>query len=318
MKPQPSTVDALSQQWLDVGDGHVLHLAQYGNPAGIPVLFLHGGPGSGCHVSDLQLFDLQKFRVLLLDQRGAGQSHPAGGLRHNDVLALLTDIERLRHWLGLERWCVAGGSFGATLGLIYGGLCPQRILAQCYWGVFVPSAAGRSWLYGSSGAAKRFPVDYQRWCDTVPGDTENAVLAAYASALQWPTRQLTAAWGRWERILAFPWHPEPGERLASGPGSARIENHYACNHYFNAYTLMRATLNHWPQQTQLLQGEWDWVCPPWLLQQLLADKRQPASLQLVPGGHHSLADGRMCQAVIAAIAQMAENVPSPTKTGNRL
>ncbi|MCD8475383.1 MAG: alpha/beta fold hydrolase [Shewanella fodinae] len=147
-----SRVEPLSRQWLDVGDGHLLHLLQYGNPDGIPLLFLHGGPGSGCHTSDLALFDLQRFRMLLLDQRGAGLSQPSARLAYNDVLHLLTDIERLRHWLGLERWCLAGGSFGATLGLIYSGLCPQRVLAQCYWGVFVPSTAGRSWLYGSQGA----------------------------------------------------------------------------------------------------------------------------------------------------------------------
>ncbi|MCL1075731.1 alpha/beta fold hydrolase [Shewanella dokdonensis] len=308
-----SRVEPLSRQWLDVGDGHLLHLLQYGKPDGIPVLFLHGGPGSGCHASDLALFDLQRYRVLLLDQRGAGQSQPSGKLVHNDVLCLLTDIERLRHWLGIERWCLAGGSFGATLGLIYGGLCPQRVLAQCYWGVFVPSAAGRSWLYGSHGAAKRFPVDYRGWRNPVTGTNETELLQAYAQALQAQERRAVAAWCRWERTLAHPWTLLPADYSVADRSCALIENHFACHHYFAAYTLMRATLNRWPPSTQLLQGEQDWVCPPFLLQQLLAKQQQPVALQLIRGGHHSLLDARMQQAVIAAIAQMADNIePSIT------
>jgi proline iminopeptidase len=309
-----SRVEPLSRQWLDVGDGHLLHLLQYGNPDGIPLLFLHGGPGSGCHTSDLALFDLQRFRVLLLDQRGAGLSQPSARLAYNDVLHLLTDIERLRHWLGLERWCLAGGSFGATLGLIYSGLCPQRVLAQCYWGVFVPSTAGRSWLYGSQGAAKRFPVDYRGWRDSVSGASEAELLQAYAQTLQTEERAVTA-WCRWERILAHPWTLLPADYSITDRSCALIENHFACNHYFEAYTLMRATLNRWPQSTQLLQGEEDWVCPTFLLQQLLAEQQSPVTLQLIRGGHHSLLDTRMQQAVIAAIAQMADNIEPLMTTG---
>ncbi|MDF0533338.1 alpha/beta fold hydrolase [Shewanella yunxiaonensis] len=310
-----SRIEPLSRQWLDVGDGHLLHLVEYGKPQGIPLLFLHGGPGAGCHISDLELFDLQRFRVLLLDQRGAGKSQPSGRLVHNDVLSLLTDIERLRQWLGLERWCLAGGSFGATLGLIYSGLCPQRVLGQCYWGIFVPSAAGRSWLYGSQGAAKRFPVDYRGWRDAVSANDEDTLLQAFAQALQRSELKTVAAWCHWERTLAHPWTLLPTEYSLADRSCALIENHFARHHYFDAYVLLKATMDSWPTHTWLLQGEQDWVCPPFLLKQMLAEQTQPTALQLVAGGHHSLMEPRMQQAVIAAVREMADNVAQLANTG---
>ncbi len=124
----------LRRDWIDVGDGHVLHLAQYGNPNGIPLLYLHGGPGGGCAGEELKLFDRDSFRILMLDQRGAGRSRPKGELRHNDLQCLLRDIEAVRLKLNIESWCVVGGSYGATLGFIYSGLFPDSVISQVFWG----------------------------------------------------------------------------------------------------------------------------------------------------------------------------------------
>ncbi len=120
----PDRHNPFARDWLEVGGGHRLYLAQFGNPEGIPLLYLHGGPGAGCNLEELALFDLRRFRLLFLDQRGAGLSRSEKGLAQNHFQGLLDDLESVRKALRLPRWCLAGGSFGATLGLVYGRFIP--------------------------------------------------------------------------------------------------------------------------------------------------------------------------------------------------
>lgn len=300
--------EPFAETWLDTDEGHLLHLTQHGNPDGVPVLFLHGGPGAGCTSQELALFDLQQWRVILLDQRGAGESLPLCQLARNDLLSLLTDIERIRQWLKLDKWCLVGGSFGATLGLIYAGLCPQRVLAQLYWGVFIPSAAGREWLYGNSGAAKRFPIDYHSLINAtqVKQAGVEELLTAYQRQLNGGRRmrQCIDAWNRWEQVLANPWGIVPPTHSRRDEATARIENHFACEHYFGAYTLLCEGRYHWPAATEIIQGMQDWVCPEHLLRQFLAKGCAAHQLTLVAGGFHGLDELSMQQAVQAGCQRM--------------
>lgn len=306
--------EPFAETWLDTGDGHLLHLSQHGNPQGVPILFLHGGPGAGCTVQELQLFDLNHCHIILLDQRGAGESLPAGELKHNDLLSLLTDLERIRHWLQLEQWCLVGGSFGATLGLIYSGLCPRRVMAQLYWGLFIPSDTGRDWLYGSSGAAKRFPIDYHSFVNAAQprGSGLPMLFEAYQIQLHGGSRarHCVEAWNRWERVLAQPWGvltPVPYRR---DEATAKIEHHYAINRYFDAYTLLYEGRQQWPTQTEIIQGTQDWVCPEHLLREFLAQGTAPHQLTWVSGGFHGLAEDKMLQAVQQGCRRMFANVTS--------
>lgn len=309
----------LRRDWLDVGQGHQLHLAQYGNPNGIPVLYLHGGPGAGCHEEELRIFNLSNYRVFLLDQRGAGLSQARNYLRNNDLQGLVADIERVRHWLECDALCLAGGSFGATLGLIYSALNPKNVLAQVYWGVFSPSDHGRDWLYGSQGAARHFADAYRQFVGVTAADGTcvDALLSDYHLGLHRGAGQQLAsyvqAWLQWEQALALPkgYHALPAHVTAEDGAErlARIELHYAQQHYFEAQILLKSYLARVTAPTRVLQGEHDWVCPPQFLAQYQSLFSNPVfTYQVVNQGYHSLADISMFSAVSRAVSDMAASV----------
>ena len=141
-------------------DAHTIAWTEAGNPHGAPVVVLHGGPGSGCRPAVLRLFDLARMRVVLVDQRGAGASTPRGGLRHNDTMRLIGDLDALRAQLGIERWGVVGGSWGASLALAYAGQHPSRVTGVVLRGVFLTSSREVRALF--VGARARAPREWLR------------------------------------------------------------------------------------------------------------------------------------------------------------
>ena len=154
--------------WLDVGDGHQVYWEACGDPAGAPALFLHGGPGAGCTESDRRWFDPAHYRIVLMDQRGAGRSRPHRELQANSLQHLIGDIEALRLHLDIERWLIFGGSWGATLALAYAQGQPQRVSALVLRGVFLATAAEREWLYAPAGIARLRPAQWQRLIAKLP------------------------------------------------------------------------------------------------------------------------------------------------------
>ena len=130
---------------LSVGDGHELYFEQCGNPEGVPILFVHGGPGAGCSEADRRFFDPERSRVVLVDQRGAGRSRPAGSLEANTVGHLVEDFERVRRELGIERWHLFGGSWGSTLSLCYAQEHPERVLSLTLRGIWLMRRADMAW-----------------------------------------------------------------------------------------------------------------------------------------------------------------------------
>jgi proline iminopeptidase len=301
----------LRRDWLPVAPGHQLHLAQYGDPEGIPLLYLHGGPGAGCSEEELRLFDTSAFHVLLLDQRGAGLSVPFGRLEGNDLQGLIDDLEYVREWLNLPWLCLAGGSFGATLGLIYSGLYPERVRAQVYWGLFNPDGLGRDWLYGNSGAAAAFPSEYAAFSQgLIPRPDTDSLLDDFYQRFAAPgpeLRQLNVSrWLCWEQALAFPGGQRGPIDTEVADSLARIELHFARHNYFDAANLLQQALPQIRATSWIVQGELDWVCPEQLLSPILDGLTKAAVQYLrVSGGYHSLADFRMFTAVHKAIAEMA-------------
>ena len=154
---------------LDVDKPHRLYIEECGNPRGIPVLFIHGGPGVGCEPYHRQFFNPDLYRIVLFDQRGCGQSLPHAELAGNTTEALLADIETVRERLGVERWLVFGGSWGSTLGLLYAESLPERILGLVLRGIFLCRDQDIAWFY-QQGASRLFP-DY--WQDFVAPVAEN-------------------------------------------------------------------------------------------------------------------------------------------------
>ncbi|MGS0677364.1 alpha/beta fold hydrolase [Shewanella sp. 125m-1] len=303
---------ALSQTLLDVGDGHQLYVAQYGNPNGLAVLYLHGGPGAGCSTEDLTLFDLSIYHVILLDQRGAGRSRPRGELQHNNFHKLLADIEQVRCWLNIQQWRLAGGSFGATLALLYSACYPSRVISQVLWGLFIPNPAGIEWLYGDSGAARLFKDDYRAFTKGVDKRPElSELFTHFRSRLEddcVDIRQDAAqGWLSWEMALAYPACMASEINAPFSQSLASIELYYVANDYFGAFEKLIVNLPLIQCQTYVLQGEMDWVCPFKVLQNFFKGRTsQLISVTEIKGGYHALADVKMAKAVIHAIKEMAE------------
>ncbi|GIU30107.1 alpha/beta fold hydrolase [Shewanella schlegeliana] len=303
---------AVRRTWIDVGDGHQLHVALYGNPEGIPLLYLHGGPGAGCSVEELKLFDLSIYQVILLDQRGAGRSRPRGELKHNNLSSLLADIERVRCWLNVPQWMLAGGSFGATLALLYSACYPNRVISQVLWGLFVPNSTGIEWLYGNSGAARLFKEEYTTFTKGSKSPQPlKALFADYRSRLEDECQEVrhSAAerWLSWEMALAYPGCMLGEVNVPFSQSLASIELYYVANEYFGAFEKLIVQLPLIQCQTRVLQGEMDWVCPFKVLQNFFkARASQLIEVTEIKGGYHALADVKMARAVIDAIQEMAK------------
>jgi len=282
----------IRRDWLMMGSGQQLHLAQYGNPQGIPLLYLHGGPGAGTSVSELSLFNPEHYWILLLDQRGAGQSRPSGELEHNHLNGLICDIEAIRIRLGIERWCLAGGSFGATLAIIYSGLFPHRVIAQVLWALFIPSTEGIEWLYAPSGAAQLYPQAYREF--VAPSNGLANLFTQYQlgfNAQDEATRRAPIALPR--RLSA--------QQLAL----AQIELHYAQNGYFNMFSVLQRVTSQVTARTLLLQGTQDAVCPARLLATFLTKvSNHRIEIHSIVDGGHSLNSEILSLAVTLEIQAM--------------
>ena len=193
----------LERGLLDVGDGHRVHWEQSGNPAGLPVVCLHGGPGSGCSPGWRRWFDPDRFRVVLLDQRGCGRSTPsaADDLRANTTHHLVADLERLRAHLGIERWMLFGGSWGSTLGLAYATAHPERVSAAVLFSVVTTSRREVEWVTRDMG--RLFPAAWEEFRAGVPAaERDGSLVDAYARLLDSPSPEVRERaardWCRWE------------------------------------------------------------------------------------------------------------------------
>ncbi len=204
-------IEPWDQGWLDVSDRHRVWYEQSGNPQGRPVIFLHGGPGGGCSPKARGFFDPARYRIILMDQRGAGRSTPSADLVDNTTWHLVEDLETLRRHLGIERWVVFGGSWGSTLALAYAQTHPQSVLALILRGIFMLRRSELLWFY-QSGADQLYPDAYEQYLQHIPPAERGDLMSAYYRRLTHPDRavQLAAAraWAKWEARTSF-LRPEP-------------------------------------------------------------------------------------------------------------
>jgi len=219
---------------LAVGQGHELHVEESGNPTGKPVIVLHGGPGSGVSPYLRQGHDPARYRIISFDQRGCGKSTPFASLEANTTWDLVRDIEKIRTHLGLDKWQVAGGSWGSTLALAYAITHPKRVTELVLRGIFMIRKQEIDWFYELGGASFLFPEAFADYQAAVPGEHRHAMVAAYHRILTGPdTAERAAAakaWTLWEaRTISFLANPEreqAWEDPAFALAFARIENHY--------------------------------------------------------------------------------------------
>lgn len=293
---------------LAVSELHTLYYEECGTPAGTPVVFLHGGPGGGIVPEYRRFFDPEAFRVVLFDQRGAGQSTPHAELEENTTWDLVADIELLREHLGIERWIVFGGSWGSTLALAYAETHPDRVRALVLRGIFLCRPKELRWFY-QEGASFIFPEAWHEVEQVIPVEERGGMLRAYHRRLigDDPDVRLTAAraWSVWEagtsKLLPDQSLIDEFDDPALALALARIECHYFVNNAFfptDNYLIENAgKIRNIP--TTIVQGRYDVVCPPvsaWELKQALP----AAGLQIVPdAGHSSLEQGIAARLVAA-------------------
>ncbi|MFP4075661.1 MAG: prolyl aminopeptidase [Halochromatium sp.] len=308
-------IDPFATERLAVGQGHELHLEQCGNPAGIPVVFLHGGPGAGCGPSHRRFFDPKRYRIILFDQRGCGHSTPHASLEHNSTWDLVADLERIRAHLGIERWLVFGGSWGSTLALAYAETHPERVSALVLRGIFLCRAEEIAWFY-QQGANWIFPDHWQDFLAPIPAHEQHDLLDAYHRRLTAddPATRLTAAkaWSIWEGRCAT-LLPDKSirstfsdERLALS--LARIECHYFVNQAFlRPRQLLAEAWRLREIPGVIVQGRYDLICPLRSAWELAAAWPN-AALEIIDDAGHAAFEPGIVRALVAATDRLAAEV----------
>ncbi len=305
-------IEPFEQHLLDTDDGHRIYVERCGNPDGIPVVVLHGGPGGGASPAMRRYFDPARWQIVLFDQRGCGRSTPNAEVAANTTWHLVADMERIRQTFGIERWAVFGGSWGATLGLIYAQEHPERVRALFLRGVFLGTRSEIDWFYGG-GAGAFWPDLWKDFVSIIPPEERDDLVTAYNRRLFSGDRvkegRFARAWADWENALAS--IDSNGARPA-GPSAhtrafARLENHYFHNDIFL------------PPDKQILgridriadipgvivQGRQDMICPPvsaWKLAQAWPAGR----LVMVPRAGHALSEPGITAELVRALATAGE------------
>jgi proline iminopeptidase len=297
---------------LPVSGGHTLHIEECGRHDGIPVVFLHGGPGAGCEPYHRQFFDPDMYRIVLFDQRGCGRSQPHAGLQENTTAALVADIETIREWLGIEQWLVFGGSWGSTLALVYAETHPERVHGLILRGIFLCRNRDIQWFY-QDGASSILPDYWQDYVEVIPELERNNMIAAYYRRLTGAdevARMAAAkAWSVWEgrastllpRAAVIDHFANPLTAL----GLARIECHFFVNNSFleDNQILQRADRLHGIPGV-IVHGRYDVVCPleqAWLLHQAWPQ----ANLEIIPDAGHSATEPGIVDALLRATGRFA-------------
>ena len=296
---------------LPVSDRHVLYVEESGNPAGIPVVFVHGGPGGGTSPRQRRLFDPAHYRIVLFDQRGAGRSVPFADLAENTTWDLVADMETIRTTLGIDKWIVFGGSWGSTLGLAYAITHPGRVRGLILRGIFLARPSEVHWLY-QHGASELFPDAWEEYLAPIPPGERGDLVAAYHRRLTGGDAQVrlraAAAWSKWEGAVSFLFPQAQSTEDAAQPERAlplaRIECHYFRHNSFfptDNWLLENVhSVRHIPGV--IIQGRYDLVCPPtsaWALHRAWPE----AAFHIIPDAGH----GGMEPGTLRALIQATED-----------
>jgi proline iminopeptidase len=306
----------LTSEQLVVGDGHDIYVESVGRAGGIPAVYLHGGPGSGCQPDHRRLFDPERFHAVLFDQRGAGRSRPKGGRDANTLQHLIADMEMIREKFGFERWMVVGGSWGATLALAYAEAHPDRVSGIVLRATFLGTM--REIENGFLDVLPRFfPGLYDDFLGVLPEAERARPIEAYFRrildcdpAVHGPAAR---AWGQTEGILSE--HAPSRSRLDLSPSRALPATPFMEAHYFANDSFMQ------PDQLTreagklagipgiIVQGRYDLLCPP-ATSHALGSVWREAEIRIVEGAGHTLYDPGVRDAVMKAIADMASRIVS--------
>ncbi|HEY8025423.1 MAG TPA: prolyl aminopeptidase [Burkholderiaceae bacterium] len=306
-------IEPYQSDMLPVDEMHTLYWEQCGNPDGVPVLFLHGGPGGGLSPTHRRFFDPSHYRIVLFDQRGAGKSTPLGEYRHNTTHLLIHDIERLRVLLGIEKWLVFGGSWGSTLALAYGQAHPAHCTGFVLRGIFLCTSDEIDWFI--NGMGRFYPEAYAEFAAAIPEAERGDLLRAYEQRLfsDDPKVYLPAAraWARYEGscLYLLPHAAALADFTADtvALGIGRLEAHYMLNGgFFEDDQLIHnlTRIRHLP--AVIVQGRYDVICPPGTADRL--HRAWPESrFHIIPDAGHAAMEVGIAKALVAATDQFRDH-----------
>lgn len=293
--------------YLPVSPTHVMYWEQSGNPRGVPVLFLHGGPGAGAGPVHRRFFDPSHWRIVIFDQRGAGRSRPLGGLEANTTPDLVADIERLRLHLGVERFLLFGGSWGSTLALAYAQAHPNRVAGCVLRGIFLGRASEVEWFM--HGIAAVFPDAHASFVNYLPANERGDLLGSFLRRLTDPDPAIhlpaARAWSIFEgtcsTLLPSPDTIGNFAQDRTALGLARIEAHYFANDLFLPEGGLLAHMERIRSiPVEIVQGRYDMICP--MVTAFDLHRAWPgARLTIVPDAGHSALEPGIRRALVAAV-----------------
>lgn len=301
-------IEPFKTDFLKVSELHTLYVEQCGNPKGQPVVFLHGGPGGGINSDHRRFFDPAHYHIILFDQRGSGKSTPAAELQENTTWDLVSDIEKIRHYLKIDSWVVFGGSWGSTLALAYAETHPDHVKGLILRGIFLCRPSEIQWFY-QEGASHIFPDLWESYYEHIPADERKDFVKAYYKRLTHPSIEvrLNAAriWSKWEaatsRLIIDTDAIDDFDEAELALKFARIECHYFINNSFfktdNWLIENVDKIRHIP--AVIVQGRYDVVCPArsaWDLHRAWPE----SELRIIPDAGHSVSEIGIKSALIEA------------------
>ena len=303
---------------LDVGDDQTIYWEASGNPDGKPAVFLHGGPGGASGANQRRVFDPKKYRIILFDQRGCGQSTPHASepnvdLSTNTTWHLVADIEKLREHLGIDKWQVFGGSWGSSLGLAYAETHPEHVTELILRGIFTLRRIELDWFY-QGGAAAIYPDLWEGFISPVPEDERGHLIEAYSRLLHDPDQAVREraglAWSAWESAtVTLLQQPDKIAHFAEpsfAVAFARIENHYFMNRgWFEQNQLIRDAGKLTDIPGVIVQGRYD-MCTPAFTAWDLHTAWPEAEFHLIPDAGHAFDEPGNLNALIGATDRFAK------------
>lgn len=310
---EPYQTHEFPREKLSHGGQHQVYVEECGNPQGIPVVFLHGGPGSGCRPQHRCYFNPDKYRIILFDQRGCGRSLPSGELENNTTAYLIEDMEYIRETLNIDKWVLFGGSWGATLALAYAQDYPQHIVSMILRGTFLGRRQDIDWVYAEGGASKLFPDAWQKLVAELPESERKQPLQAYFNKLTDDDEAVQAAAAQtlniWEGTIVMLRDEEYQPDLTQEPSPlahSRVQLHFALNNCFIQHQPLLNNLDNIKTiPTKVIHGRYDIVCPlqqSWELKQAWPE----IELRILPLAGHAAGEPAMIDALVAATDELAE------------
>lgn len=294
--------------FLKVDDTHEIYVEEVGNNKGIPIIFIHGGPGGGCNEDQRRYFDPNKYRIILFDQRGCGRSKPFGELKNNTTFDLVSDIEKIRTYLKISSWHLFGGSWGSTLALAYAISHPDKVLKMILRGIFLVRPCEIKWFY-QEGASIFYPEEWEKFLAPIAKNEQDNLVKAYYKRLTSDnkTEVLSAAkaWSAWEgatsKLIKDPVMINAFSDDDFSYAFARIECHYFINNAFfttpNWILENIHKINH--IKSVLIQGRYDMPCPP-ISAYLLNKAWTSSTLKIVESSGHSASEKAITEELVKA------------------